>query len=320
MTPLNAEILSALLLELTHMCHRLSVEAFRRDALGAIARCISADVGWAGFAAELDEGYKVHSSYQFGLPEGCEELLNLTHADNVVGGRCRAAPGDALSFGPRDLYGNIGTAVLATHMNVKHVVAVARPDPRLGQLAFLSFGRKDEGRAFGDVERRLVQLVMPHLIELQGINFLMQIASWRNSRFQYQEGLAVADSDALVHAADPVFVRLLAEESPGWIGPRLPEAMAGGIAAGAEEVSGARVTGQFLRMGKLTVVTLRERSALDALGRREREVAMAFASGDSYKEVARRLDIAPATVRHHLRNIYEKLGISDKAALAQLVK
>ena len=67
MAPLNAEVLSTLLLELTHMCHRLSVEAFRRDALGAIARSIGADVGWAGFVAELEEGYKVHSSQQFGL-------------------------------------------------------------------------------------------------------------------------------------------------------------------------------------------------------------------------------------------------------------
>jgi DNA-binding CsgD family transcriptional regulator len=35
--------------------------------------------------------------------------------------------------------------------------------------------------------------------------------------------------------------------------------------------------------------------------------------------VARDLDIAPTTVRHHLRAIYTKLGISDKGQIAQIV-
>ena len=39
----------------------------------------------------------------------------------------------------------------------------------------------------------------------------------------------------------------------------------------------------------------------------------------THKEIARDLALAPATVRHYIRNAYAKLGISDKAALGRLI-
>lgn len=51
------------------------------------------------------------------------------------------------------------------------------------------------------------------------------------------------------------------------------------------------------------------------LSARERMVAERFARGDTYKEVAASLCIAPSTVRAHLASIYRKLGVNNKAAL-----
>ena len=53
----------------------------------------------------------------------------------------------------------------------------------------------------------------------------------------------------------------------------------------------------------------------ESLSARERMVAERFAKGDTYKEVAACLCIAPSTVRAHLASIYRKLGIKNKAAL-----
>ena len=61
---------------------------------------------------------------------------------------------------------------------------------------------------------------------------------------------------------------------------------------------------------------MRPREPRDLLTRREREVANAFAGGQSYREVADGLGLSPATVRHHLRSAYVKLGVTDKAAFA----
>ncbi|MEL7469867.1 MAG: GAF domain-containing protein [Pseudomonadota bacterium] len=57
--------------------------------------------------------------------------------------------------------------------------------------------------------------------------------------------------------------------------------------------------------------------ATDLLSKREREVATAYASGASNKEIARDLGLSPTTVRSHLRTVYSKLGVTSKIELAQ---
>lgn len=52
------------------------------------------------------------------------------------------------------------------------------------------------------------------------------------------------------------------------------------------------------------------------LSPREMEIAIAYAQGQSYKEVAQDLGLSPTTVRSHLSRTYQKLAIGDKGALA----
>jgi DNA-binding NarL/FixJ family response regulator len=49
---------------------------------------------------------------------------------------------------------------------------------------------------------------------------------------------------------------------------------------------------------------------------RELEVAVLVAEGLSNKEIARRLDHNEGTVKIHLHNIYEKLGVRNRTSLA----
>lgn len=53
----------------------------------------------------------------------------------------------------------------------------------------------------------------------------------------------------------------------------------------------------------------------DSLTPREHEIATAYASGDTYHQIAGQLLIAPSTVRTHLTTIYRKLGVSSKIEL-----
>jgi TolB-like protein/DNA-binding CsgD family transcriptional regulator len=56
------------------------------------------------------------------------------------------------------------------------------------------------------------------------------------------------------------------------------------------------------------------------LSQREREVAAAYAEGESHKEIASRLFLAPSTVRTHLGSVYRKLGVSSKIELRRLLE
>ena len=55
------------------------------------------------------------------------------------------------------------------------------------------------------------------------------------------------------------------------------------------------------------------------LSAREYEVACLVADGLTNADVGKRLSISPATVGRHLSNIYERLGIHSRAALARYV-
>jgi two-component system nitrate/nitrite response regulator NarL len=50
------------------------------------------------------------------------------------------------------------------------------------------------------------------------------------------------------------------------------------------------------------------------LSPREREILALIADGELAPDIARRLGLSPATVRTHLQHLYEKLGVSDRAA------
>lgn len=58
---------------------------------------------------------------------------------------------------------------------------------------------------------------------------------------------------------------------------------------------------------------------LECLTERERAVALAVAEGFSNKEVARRLDITPRTVKAHLGAIFRKLDVRDRMQLVLML-
>ena len=59
--------------------------------------------------------------------------------------------------------------------------------------------------------------------------------------------------------------------------------------------------------------------AVEALTRREREIAVLAASGLSSRQIAERLVVSVRTVDNHLQRAYRKLGVSRRQDLAQVL-
>ena len=55
------------------------------------------------------------------------------------------------------------------------------------------------------------------------------------------------------------------------------------------------------------------------LSRREREVAHNLAEGHSYQAIADKLHVSLNTVRFHVKNIYRKLEVHNKAQIIRMV-
>ena len=77
---------------------------------------------------------------------------------------------------------------------------------------------------------------------------------------------------------------------------------------------GRTVVPAALAAGLASQIRLRAQSPAPVLSVREREVLVAFAEGKSIPTIAGELFLAPSTVKTHTQRLYEKLGVSDRAA------
>ena len=75
----------------------------------------------------------------------------------------------------------------------------------------------------------------------------------------------------------------------------------------------------YRRRDELAAADPTARAAEVGLSARELDVAQLVAEGLTTQEVADRLHISPRTVSKHLGNIYERLGLPGRAALAKLI-
>ena len=77
---------------------------------------------------------------------------------------------------------------------------------------------------------------------------------------------------------------------------------------------GETVIGEAFQSGLVDEIRLRESGDRPTLTDREREVLKLTADGNSVAGVAGLLHLSEATVKTHLHHVYEKLGVSDRAA------
>jgi two-component system nitrate/nitrite response regulator NarL len=77
---------------------------------------------------------------------------------------------------------------------------------------------------------------------------------------------------------------------------------------------GKTILAAEIQAGLADQVRMRERDDRPLLSPREHEILERTADGASAPEIAGELQISTATVKTHLRNLYEKLGVSERAA------
>ncbi len=69
-----------------------------------------------------------------------------------------------------------------------------------------------------------------------------------------------------------------------------------------------------VQAGLASEIQLRERDERPVLTPREHEILALTADGHSAPEIGKQLHLSQSTVKTHLKSLYEKLGVSDRAA------
>lgn len=77
---------------------------------------------------------------------------------------------------------------------------------------------------------------------------------------------------------------------------------------------GENVVPPDIAAGLVSEIRLRKQDDRPALTQREQEILKLIASGKSLPEIAKELYLGVTTVKTHVQHLYEKLGVSDRAA------
>src|SRR5262249_1445180 len=125
----------------------------------------------------------------------------------------------------------------------------------------------------------------------------------------------------VIHNAEAGLAALFRREVPNWQGPAVPPGLVEALQQNASQFRGKAIVASVLRQlpDRRLHIPVRERAPLHPPTKRETTVAREFASGKTYKEIAKTLKTSPATVRSQIQTIYLKLGVSTKIDLARHV-
>jgi DNA-binding CsgD family transcriptional regulator len=315
---------SQLLLTLYRAAREMPAHEFPDFALGMVKSLIPFDsarlvtVEMAGKSA-IVQGAHLHNEPDDMVLDWEQISRYDTVLETVV-----AYPGKALSYHAPSFFNGPGRAVMLDYSRLyghQNGLVVALFDSARRYGDGLSLYRTCLDDSYSEQQQRLIEYLMPHMIEALDINQLVAAPAIRSRPQAMDQGsLAIARIDGTVHHCGPGFMKLMRLEWPQWRAKRLPDALFKALGrAGAAGFTGARVVIIVECAGELLFLRAHRIAPLERLSPREREVACLYGAGKSYKEIARTMHLAPTTVRNFLQRIYQKLQISDKAELAAML-
>lgn len=186
---------------------------------------------------------------------------------------------------------------------VINLIALWRAQPKNGYIA-------------RDV--RLGNLILPHLLQAKEIN-KRQFATQQKSHFS-SSVMLIASFDGRLYYVEPEAIKLLQSEWVEWTPPLLPAAFLNELKANSvRQYIGKQIVAYSIVLHDLLCIKLTSKPNHPHLTETEHRVAVMASQGFSYKEIAKRFDRAPATVRNQLHSVYQKLGVSNKTALTSVL-
>jgi DNA-binding CsgD family transcriptional regulator len=305
---------STLVLSLSSMQRDASVENVQDQVLKHIQAFIPFNSAWWGVGAARSQKIDIYQSFLYELPPAFfKDWTDVAKSDHLAF-KVFSRPGTAVlgKNGDRSLE----IIRFCKRYDIHSTLSIGIPDPAGGLGLFISLYRSQDSAPFNEQERKLFQLLAPHIA-----------AAWRGSwRDEASRGhkdrdvcYALVSKEGVLRNADPAFCRWLLTEWPAWGGTLLPDQVQL-VTKTKKEFRGKHIEIRFKVDSDCggAMLSCSPRSAI-SLTPREESIARQYASGLSYKEIARQFNLSPETVRSYLRDSYLKLGVSNKCQLGAAI-
>lgn len=304
---------SAALLALTDVARSAPPERLVGDALLALRPLVPFRSAWWGECSDRDAHRTPHNWLHGRIQLSAsfaQEWNRLADSDAFAIGSMRSL-GRVQRFSGHD-DPNPEVSLFSRRHALDHGMAITVELSGSGLMFFVALYRSDASGAFDDGESALFAEFFTHLVHhwRMRVRELLLGAHPRAS-----DAFALADVHGNLLYIGARLGSLLQEQHPAWTGSTLPPELASmaARAPAAMALGTHRLTLQ--PCGELVTLSLERGAGAARLPPRERSVAMLYAQGHSYKEIARLLGLSPATVRTYLRSVYIQLGVRNKIEL-----
>jgi DNA-binding CsgD family transcriptional regulator len=316
--------LNKFLLDLYHLTGKAPSLEFSRTALELLEQTLPFDSGLWGTFTRTPAGPRPHWVYLHRQPGQMLEEYEHVKQHDLVNKEAIADCGRTVNIDLARVEKAAHPAVVAhvRRWGMEHTLATMLLESPLNLYTAVCLYRSEPKRRFSEPERRFKQAIMPHLVQAWHMNAIHFLDAPPGPARGVPRARALIDRFGVLHNAEPGLTALFRREVPGWKGPNIPLPLLSVIDTGAKEYKGEALIVSLLRQlpDGTFVIGVRARARVDGLSRRELAVAREFASGKTYKEIARLLGTSPATVRTQIQVVYTKLGVRTKVELITQVE
>jgi DNA-binding CsgD family transcriptional regulator len=308
---MELEAFSNLVMSWNALALEVPAKAFKAQALDALQPHIKFSTAWWGTGVRAQLHPKIVQSFLYGLPPDYVTVWQEIAEHDDYAQAVQAQPGVTFLF-IEDHASEEPFLSFSQRFDIGSTLATAVGDDETGVGTFLSVYRTRRQAPFTEQDRDRMQCLVPHLMHAAQL-------SWRRElRDQLQHTLvAYVDASECLSDASLSFCQHLVTEWPEWQGGPLPAVLLDALRHNHTSWQGRSIH-LDIEIGskgrRRLELTPRLGSGLSA---RQERVAREYAAGASYKEIARKLGLSPATVRTYLRDCYLKLGVSNKVELGE---
>lgn len=319
--PLGVSSFSRFITEMNQRTGEEDAEGLARWAVEDLSRTLGFDAAWYGWAKLRPEGVEVYANASLNMPADFYATWQKMADQDLLAQEMIENPGTVATYDRSQRRQTDGMADLADRYGLRRLTTAMNGQAGAYANFYISSYRVGANcRQWSAEERDYLKCAVDQL------SSAMKLTTSEPGRplvpgavtiLASENGIGLLGIEALREAFGAVW--------PRWTGDHLPEQLARLIGLPGTHILPDRdlvVTVEqaprFQGLG-LRRLTLRRMNRVDLLTTREREVARKLADGNSAKEVALLLGLAPATVRNQTASIYHKLQVDNRAALAAAV-
>ncbi len=313
--------------ELSHLLKKLyalgvgtDIASFDTQLFVLLRQYLDFDSAWVGRSTLVKKGPLMHTNILYGLADGYVAQWEEIKDSDALVPTALLAPGTPfiIDAGSSDIHTKFKQFLQSN--NIAQLICITHIDIAQNMCTHLSIYREKSDPKFSREEADFVAALMPNLTQAIAFNRAGDMAS-RQELSEIRSRFAIFSQDRVVQFSSPDFNCSMSQQWPDWDGKMLPcEVEPLPKKETKTRYQGSTISLEMECVADLIMIAVCPLSAKDLLTPRELEVAELFSHGFTYKAVAKELDISPATVRHHLRNVYLKLDIQDKGEIAWLLK